>query len=510
MSYIYKHRRYTNYRDNVDVPEAIKNYSWAPCWQQHYMNVHNSRVYSLNKVSTYTETNIDRRNSSDGYGVWFSSNCGYVNTLIPLAFYKKVNVTLMKPMNSDTALATINPETYQEGERTTRAYYGGNMYHEDELYLYIQETNNIRDMSTPDLYRAFKNADNFNTQFTSLVNISARTRCTMHAVKDNVYVMNVYRLTETEQLYNFIAVASNDFLNKQEDSEWKQVSLELVNDLYKYRDISPYFLALEHIIEGRELEVRNEVERRENLENLKKSIVDIYRTKRTQAEKTIKDYEIKLREQYTLYDEANALLSNAENKVQDKTILEQFYNDTRIKWLKIDNGTLYLDIYCPLSVYATRLVERQVQNPDSNINRSDVGNIFRALFVDEDYELYTYTSMAISLTNNRDLSRYHHCIYPDAFTHPHIDGFNCFGEYRTAIYKAVSTMSLDVLLLTCITAASNINFADGTVVSSFARNIRRRVVEESSLKCVKDKETGAMLTLFELECKLNGQEVAAE
>lgn len=498
--YVYKHQRYSRY-DNLDVPNFLKSGSQCPMWNHHYTNRLNNRVYSLNKISVYSQTSLDRRNSSDGYGIWFSTNCGYINTLIPLAYYTEVKVNLHKPDTSERLFDSLDAGNYSTDRRLT----GYNMYNENALYLIINETNNIRDMNTPDIYRELKSKANFNNQFTTLTNISARTRCTVHNVNDNIYVMNVYRLTEVEQLYNYIAVVSNDYISKQEDSPWKRMSINLINKLYKYEDIAPNFQELSDYLEPIDAEKRYSVERRENLKNLHSAVVNVYKNKHQTVVNTINDLERKLREQYTLHEETLILLNAAENKAENNA-LSKFYEDERVKYLKVENDNLYLDLYCPLSVYNSRIAERQIQNENSNINRYEVGDIFKAIFVDEEYELYTYTSMVVSLSGSREVSRQNHCVLPDRIDHPHIAGFNCFGEYRAPIHKAVSTLSLDVLLLTCITAAGNLNFADGTVIANFARALHTRIINNSALKCVRDINTGEWLTLTELATKLNSEE----
>ena len=123
------------------------------------------------------------------------------------------------------------------------------------------------------------------------------------------------------------------------------------------------------------------------------------------------------------------------------------------------------------------------------------------MFVDEDYELYTYTGMAVSLTGKRapfktlDNPR----ILKPVLRHPHIYHYNCFGSYSKELMKTASIMDLETLLLTCISVASNLNFTDSTVIYTFCRDINNN----KGISCIKDLSTGEWLTVEELQEKLH-------
>lgn len=518
MAYIYKdHHRYSSYNYNTVPYEDMHINCMLKLKDPHissyaegFVNVLNERVYSLNHIAIgQKDINVQNRCSvtDDKSGVWFDGNRGYGNTLVPLAYYGPIACDIYKPWSLENLRTYIESDSWEQ-ERIRQSNRWRKEYKLDENVIHINviETSDI-DTSSSDIYNTLKTYDNYQVEMSKLANVSARTKCAVFKVNPSTFVMCVYKLKDYNQMYNFIAVAALEYLKGKEDSEWKEVATSFYEAVYKQEDITAYFDTLAAIIEKVEFNNRIEIERKENLQNLRSSIINIYEVKLTKANNEITALEKSLLTQYTQQEEARRLLEAAKYTA-DSISIEKYYTDERIKYFKIKDELLYIDLYCPMTNYNTRYVEKQINNPTSIINSKDLGDIFKAVFVDEDYELYTYTGMAISLTGKRTPSKTldNPRMLEPVLRHPHIYHYNCFGSYSREIMKTASTMDLETLLLTCISVASNLNFTDSTVINTFCRDINNN----KDISCIKDLHTGEWLTVAELQERLHPVEQSDE
>lgn len=518
MAYKYKdHHRYSYYNPNPFPYEDMYINSMLKLKDPHissytegFVNVLNERVYSLNSILVgQKDVNVQNRCSvtDDKSGVWFDGNRGYGNTLVPLAYYGPIACDIYKPWSLENLRTYIEADSWEQerirqGNHWRREFkLEGNVIH-----INVIETSDI-DMSSSDIYNTLKTYDNYQAEMSKLANISARTKCAVFKVNPSTFVMCVYKLKDYNQMYNFIAVAALEYLKGKEDSEWKAVATSFYEAVYKQEDITDYFDTLAAIVEKVEFNNRIEIERKENLQNLRSSIVNLYEVKLTKANSAIADLEKSLLTQYTQQEEARRLLEAAQYTA-DSISIEKYYTDERIKYFKIKDELLYIDLYCPMTNYNARYAEKQVDNPTSIINNQHLGDVFKAVFVDEDYELYTYTGMAISLTGKRapfktvDNPR----MFEPVLRHPHIYHYNCFGSYSKELMKTAAAMDLETLLLTCISVASNLNFTDSTVINTFCRDINN----DKNISCIKDLNTGEWLTVAELQERLHPVEQPTE
>ena len=517
MAYSYKdyHRvSYWNYGtpsyDDISINYMLKlkdphisNYA------EGFVNVLNQRVYSLNRITIgQKEVNLQNRRSvtDDRSGIWFDGNRGYSNTLVPLAYYGPVVCDVYKPWSLNQLCTYIESDSWeQERIKQGRQWRKECKLDENVIHINVVETSNI-DISASELYNTLKTYDNYQVEMSKLANISARTKCAVFKVNPSTFVMCVYKLKDYNQMYNFIAVAALEYLKEKEDTEWKNISKHFYESVYKQEDITDYFDTLASIIEKIEFNNRIEIERKENLQQLRSSIINIYENKLSRADEEIRNLENNLLSQYTQREEARRLLEAAKYTA-DAISIEKYYTDNRIKYFKIKDEYLYIDLYCPMTNYNARYVEKQINNPNSIINNKGLGDVFKAVFVDEDYELYTYTSMSISLTGKclpsktTDSPR----MCERVLKHPHIYYYNCFGSYSQELMKTAANMDLETLLLTCISVASNLNFTDTTVINTFCQHLNN----DKDISCIKDLNTGEWLTIEELQENLYLDEVAA-
>ena len=518
MAYIYKdHHRYSSYNYNtfnyadmrINCMLKLKD-PHISGYTEGFVNVLNERVYSLNSILIgQKDVNVQNRCSvtDDKSGVWFDGNRGYGNTLVPLAYYGPVACDIYKPWSLENLRTYIESDSWEQerirqGNRWRREF----KLDENVIHINVIETSDI-DTSSSDIYNTLKTYDNYQVEMSKLANISARTKCAVFKVNPSTFVMCVYKLKDYNQMYNFIAVAALEYLKGKEDSEWKAVATSFYEAVYKQEDITDYFDALTAIIEKVEFNNRIEIERKENLQNLRSSIINIYEARLKKANNEITALEKSLLTQYTQQEEARRLLGAAKYTANSVSI-EKYYTDERIKYFKIKDELLYIDLYCPMTNYNARYAEKQVDNPTSIINNQNLGDVFKAVFVDEDYELYTYTGMAISLTGKKAPSKT--LDYPrmpePVLRHPHIYNYNCFGSYSQELMRTASAMDLETLLLTCISVASNLNFTDSTVINTFCRDINNN----KNVSCIKDLNTGEWLTIAELQERLHPVEQPTE
>ncbi len=213
----------------------------------------------------------------------------------------------------------------------------------------------------------------------------------------------------------------------------------------------------------------------------------------------INDYENILAEHYRELSNNKALLRGLLIDPQDDTAIKDniayLINNKVLKVIQVyqNNGKITLQVNAPAKYYDNKYLKKYLQK-GTVLRYDSTKRLLKEIYIDNIYELIFATKFTISLnscyvqatdTDNTNLGGY---------PHPHIMRFDCWGDNKTHIYKAISKHDIIGALEQCIAACYNLNFADTTVVSTLENKLRYNY---KIIKCIKDKE-GNLFTPLEI------------
>lgn len=212
-------------------------------------------------------------------------------------------------------------------------------------------------------------------------------------------------------------------------------------------------------------------------------------------EMSIRDYESLLSELYAKRDKITlaikrALLDKDDGEEKAKEILEILKSYKTIKKYRCSsaNNTLTIDVVQPIHINSKEDFEALIPNIADRLGSNPLNEtVLKKIFIEEEYQLITRASIEISIERRTVRKSLSPAIFPDTIAHPHIMSYNCFGTYGQAISQAASENDLAMMIDLCISAASGLNWADGTVVDK-TLDTMRSLIDQPECRPFVDKD----------------------
>ena len=190
------------------------------------------------------------------------------------------------------------------------------------------------------------------------------------------------------------------------------------------------------------------------------------------CERNIKDYESALADYYKKQREIQHLLNYADAEVLE--ILKEFigYANKRPGVIKVD-----FDAGIP-GVRIHSVIPCINYNPDEAqtiINKSsefmkgvskNQARLMKEIFVEHKYNILFENTTTINF-NDLEVRNSAQSNYFQGFPQPHLSGYNCYGNNKTQIIKALSKKDYIVMLECLLAAVANLNFMDSPVTRWF-------------------------------------------
>lgn len=182
----------------------------------------------------------------------------------------------------------------------------------------------------------------------------------------------------------------------------------------------------------------------------------------------------------------------------DTEILDYFKSHKSLYLYDINDNYMTFVVGTYLNIWDEDMAERAIENSESYIYiprgrrcnniipASDMKMLMKAVFLDRNIRMRVCAaySFRIGIEVNAKRGFDYGSRYRTYTPNPHIDGFECMGNYKAQINKLIKDNNYVMALEQCIASAQSLNFADSTVMSNFMQRVYGLV--------------GANMTCFEL------------
>lgn len=166
---------------------------------------------------------------------------------------------------------------------------------------------------------------------------------------------------------------------------------------------------------------------------------------------------------------------------------------------EVNDDNLSIRITAPLRYFDPAVMEKYMaRSVPEMVSDPFTKDFLTKLFISCEYELITYVDVAIYFQNNRIDTLSHHSSV-DFYPHPHLMGFNCWGNNKSLILKALSELDYIGACEQIIAASYNLNLLDNTVLRNFMTNIKS--TNYRHLKTIRIKATNEIISYEMLKNK---------
>jgi hypothetical protein len=212
-----------------------------------------------------------------------------------------------------------------------------------------------------------------------------------------------------------------------------------------------------------------------------------------QYRNNIETYLTEIRKFYENIETFQAQLIGFESAKEDyaKDIINYMSKNKAIISYKAQENCLYLLIRTPWCYFDQTMFNKIYQNPHSAINYyPNIAKVLSKIFTPKPmFEFWTDTSIIINLNDN-SFSRNNtdNCIL---FPQSHIHEFNCWGNNKGYIQKALSEQDYIGGIEQMIAACKNLNWYDNPVVTHFIDKLNGSYKD---IPTIKDLKTGEFIS----------------
>jgi len=162
------------------------------------------------------------------------------------------------------------------------------------------------------------------------------------------------------------------------------------------------------------------------------------------------------------------------------------------------NGQLRITLRLPLDYFDSDEAECAIRNvQDDNVKR-----FIEEIFIEQKYKLYIRTDAYYSYTPDAYFQDFtsipeQDCRQINAMFNPHFQFYNCLGDYKPALVKAMREQDLTLFINVAIAAARSMNFKDGSVCNRWFSWLRNAFDSDNDfylgIKCL--EKDGKLYTL---------------
>lgn len=247
--------------------------------------------------------------------------------------------------------------------------------------------------------------------------------------------------------------------------------------------------------------VRSQLDRiRSNIDSLNRQIGDQIHTKN--------DLEIKLL----------GLETKVANSSEDSEIMEYFLCNDRLVLLSVSDNRMVFGVKTYIEYFDEEMALSAIKNRHSYlyvpegrkcneyIPEDSIEKLMRAIFIDQILKIRVCAAYEFNLNGSVN-ARQGFCFdhnFRDCMPNPHIDGYQCLGNYHRAINELLTKRDYITAIEQCIASAKSLNFGDSPVMTLFSKavyhvgcNYNNRCIELPDGKIVDPK--GAVAWLEEQE-----------
>lgn len=243
-------------------------------------------------------------------------------------------------------------------------------------------------------------------------------------------------------------------------------------------------------------------------------ITNLTDAKKAQFEMDITQYQREIDQHYTdisilaqKLDEIKAkyLLQVTTNEDQKIVDLQQYFASCKdkISYMNAANNEITVIYKTPLIYFEESLLKPYFESARNNtVNTAPewVQQLLKDIFIEKTYELQIESGITMNLKEKRfqyaRVNSYIAVANLQGIPNPHHRYYNCWGDNQPRIHRALQEGNYLTAFLTAFAAMAGLNLSDTAVMDRFVKD---ELYEYESIPCLKNKETGEMITAQEYE-----------
>lgn len=233
----------------------------------------------------------------------------------------------------------------------------------------------------------------------------------------------------------------------------------------------------------------------------------------------IADFNRRLGEELQKMNDLNFRISGMRQKLEEgdeeSEIMDYFLRNKNLTLIDSNGAQIDFIVRAKLEYYDPEMAESAINNKHSLLYTrgnyfgiDDRERLYKAIFVDNIISVNVCAAFQLSI-NGGVVTRggYHFGEeFNNCMPHPHIDQYNCMGDYVRIVNELMQRHDYIMALEQCIASARSLNFADGTVLSHFISTLfdggsRSRCLELPDGRVVKPEDAVKWLNEQKAEAK---------
>lgn len=200
----------------------------------------------------------------------------------------------------------------------------------------------------------------------------------------------------------------------------------------------------------------------------------------------IKDYNLRisetLRSRSDLCFRMDGMRKKIEEGGEESEIMDYFLVNKSLTLIDSYDSTVKFAIKSRLEYFDPEMADRAISNKNSILYRSnrgfstnneDLEMLYRAIFIDEVLHVNVCAAFELSIGGGVSTMGGHN--YGEEFRsympHPHIDRYNCMGDYVTIVNDLMANHDYILAIEQCVASCRSLNFGDSTVLNYFINTL---------------------------------------
>lgn len=195
----------------------------------------------------------------------------------------------------------------------------------------------------------------------------------------------------------------------------------------------------------------------------------------------IADFNNRLCEELSKLNDLNFRIAGMRQKLEegngdDSEIMDYFLRNKNLVLIDSVGARVDFIVRAKLEYYDPDMAESAINNKHSLLytrggghGAADREKLYRAIFVDN--QIHVNVCAAFQLSIGGGVNTRGHYAFGEEFNncmpHPHIDEYNCMGDYVRIVNDLMQRHDYIMALEQCIASARSLNFADSTVLGHF-------------------------------------------
>ena len=234
----------------------------------------------------------------------------------------------------------------------------------------------------------------------------------------------------------------------------------------------------------------------------------------------IADFNRRLGEELAKMTDLNFRIAGMRQKLEegdgdDSEIMDYFLRNKNLTLIDSNGANVDFIVRAKLEYFDPEAAENAINNAHSllytrgrNVNAADRKMLYKAIFIDNTISINVCAAFQLSINGGVN-TRGHYSFgeeFNNCMPHPHIDEYNCMGDYVRIVNELMQRHDYIMALEQCIASARSLNFGDGTVLGHFVNTLfdnssRNRCLELPDGKVVNPSDAIKWLNEQKAEAK---------